>query len=150
MGRCQGSTILDKNGVQDRYRQFVQNRVLQIRELTENLPWHHVPGEENPADLPTRGILPSDLKNNTFWTSGPNWLIEEESKWPKDIMSSISEPHEELRAAFRNNETSLLAKLEDTKSLDKILDEKRFSSIKKTFSYYSVYTQIYLQREKQK
>ena len=84
-----------------------------------------MPGEENPADLPTRGILPRDSKNNTFWASGPNWLQNEESKWPKDVMVNISEPHEELRAAFRNNETSLLAKLEETKSLDKILDEKK-------------------------
>ena len=54
------------NGDKDRYRQFVQNRVIRIRELTDNLPWYHVPGDDNPADLPTRGISIRRKRANGF------------------------------------------------------------------------------------
>ena len=113
------------NGDQDRYR---QNRVIRIRELTDNLPWYHVPGDDNPADLPTRGIFPRELVNNTFWTSGPNWLKES----PESPIK-IEEPQEELRVACRNVESSLHARSEQTTSLDKIIDDMRYSSTRKLF-----------------
>ena len=37
-----------------RWATFVANRVRQITELMDISAWHHVPGEENPADLATR------------------------------------------------------------------------------------------------
>ena len=34
------------------YKQFIQNRVTEVRELTKTDMWYHLPGKENIADLP--------------------------------------------------------------------------------------------------
>ena len=41
-------------------KQFVQNPVKEIRELTKTDMWYHLPGKENIADLPSRGYLQLD------------------------------------------------------------------------------------------
>ncbi|GIY04556.1 reverse transcriptase [Caerostris darwini] len=40
-----------------RWKTFVPNRVAKIQTLSSPTQWHHVSGNENPADLATRGIL---------------------------------------------------------------------------------------------
>jgi hypothetical protein len=51
---------------------FVQNRVTEIRNFTGQVKY--VPTKDNPADLLTRGISASELKESDLWWSGPSWL----------------------------------------------------------------------------
>jgi len=44
-----------------RLKTFVANRVASIQELTSAFEWRHVPSQDNPADLISRGILPAEL-----------------------------------------------------------------------------------------
>ncbi|UYV61690.1 hypothetical protein LAZ67_1005924 [Cordylochernes scorpioides] len=57
----------------NRWKPYVSNRVKNIQEL---LPcrWMHVKGEDNPADLESRGISLDQLLDLELWWHGPPWL----------------------------------------------------------------------------
>ncbi|UYV61064.1 hypothetical protein LAZ67_1003288, partial [Cordylochernes scorpioides] len=57
----------------NRWKPYVSNRVKDIQEL---LPcrWMHVKGEDNPADLASRGISLDQLLDLELWWHGPPWL----------------------------------------------------------------------------
>jgi hypothetical protein len=48
------------------FKPFVANRIWEIQRTTSPEQWGHVPGTENPADLPTRGLSVADLSENKF------------------------------------------------------------------------------------
>ncbi|GFW57562.1 uncharacterized protein TNCV_544711 [Trichonephila clavipes] len=53
---------------------FVQNRVAKIQELYPNQLWRHVPSDQNPADLVSRGVNPDKLLQQNLWFNGPTFL----------------------------------------------------------------------------
>ncbi|XP_065365574.1 uncharacterized protein LOC135958605 [Calliphora vicina] len=61
---------------------FVANRVSKITQIVPFSRWKHIISEENPADLASRGISPSELNNNKLWWFGPSWLKNSISDWP--------------------------------------------------------------------
>ncbi|GFR20889.1 integrase catalytic domain-containing protein [Trichonephila clavata] len=71
---------------------FVGNRVREIRELTNVEDWRFVPGDLNPADLPSRSCDWSQLFRSQWW-EGPKWLHESPECWP---YTEITLPQEAL------------------------------------------------------
>ena len=65
------------------WKQFVRHRVDEILKLTDKHDWGHCPGKENPADLGSRGVLVSELKNSNLWWLGPEWLKGPPNNWPR-------------------------------------------------------------------
>ncbi|GIY05423.1 reverse transcriptase [Caerostris extrusa] len=65
----------------EQWATFVMNRVKEIRSGSEALQWNYVPGNLNPADLPSRGCSVNTLIARRWW-EGPAWLTEEEELWP--------------------------------------------------------------------
>ncbi|KAL5497136.1 hypothetical protein EMCRGX_G013555 [Ephydatia muelleri] len=61
-------------GESQEWRQFVQNRVNEIRTLVPAQHWKHCSGHGNPADLPSRGVSLSKLSSKSVWFNGPSWL----------------------------------------------------------------------------
>ncbi|KAI5644501.1 pao retrotransposon peptidase domain-containing protein [Phthorimaea operculella] len=59
---------------------FVATRVTKILETFPANHWRHVSGESNPADVCSRGALPSTLMAMSEWLHGPHWILNE--KWP--------------------------------------------------------------------
>ena len=49
------------------WKQFVQNRACEIRRLVSAQFWKHCPGVENPADIPSRGMNPQQLRSSKLW-----------------------------------------------------------------------------------
>ena len=70
-----------------RFQSFVANRLQFIQDSTTSSQWRHVPTHANPADLASRGIhgLGTDQgrRQMQFWLKGPQFLWEEERKWPE-------------------------------------------------------------------
>ena len=67
------------------YKMYVQNRVEEVRRNTSVDSWYHVPGDENIADLPSRGCVPSHLMKLEVmnrWKFGPSWMKKDKSEWP--------------------------------------------------------------------
>ena len=65
------------------WKQFVKHRVNEILQLTNKNEWAYVSTHENPADIGSRGVLASQLKDNQLWWNGPTWLLEKPTdNWP--------------------------------------------------------------------
>lgn len=61
---------------------FVANRVAKIVDNVPTECWYHVSGACNPADVCSRGALPSALLGMPEWLNGPEWLSAERCEWP--------------------------------------------------------------------
>lgn len=62
---------------------FVANRVVKITTLVKATQWRYIESETNPADILSRGSLPSKLLTNKTWWKGPPWLSLEPALWPR-------------------------------------------------------------------
>ena len=77
-----------------RFPVFLAERVAEIIDGRNVDHWSFVPGQNNPADISTRGIKLSELEN-TDWLQGRSFLKLDKSKSPKkpqfvDSVSSAS------------------------------------------------------------
>ncbi|KAE9547693.1 hypothetical protein FO519_009095 [Halicephalobus sp. NKZ332] len=54
----------------------INNRLKELE--NKEICYGYVESKENPADLPTRGCKPEELKKNNLWWFGPKWLKSEE------------------------------------------------------------------------
>ncbi|XP_076477262.1 uncharacterized protein LOC143303108 [Bombus vancouverensis nearcticus] len=61
---------------------FVANRVAEIQAKTNISDWRHVPTDDNPADLISRGQTPKEFLCPSIWKNGPRWLLQSENYWP--------------------------------------------------------------------
>ena len=88
------------------------NRVLEVHRLREQLsaytddlaPVSHVPGEDNPADVGTRGLVGlADLGPGSTWQLGAGFLQNEFGSWPRTSPEEayvVDPPPEECRSLF--------------------------------------------------
>jgi len=74
---------------------FVSNRVVEIQGLTDYHEWRHVPTQENPANLLSRGLYPRQLVREKIWWYGPPFLLKSEHEWP--TMPKAEIPTTELK-----------------------------------------------------
>ena len=93
-------------------RPYFGNRVLEILRICQTLesytddlaPVAHIPGDENPADLGTRGLVSvGDLGPGSFWQQGQKFLQCSYDTWGARAAiepSEIQLPPEECRSLF--------------------------------------------------
>ena len=61
-------------GITKEFKQFVQNRLVEIRKLADFRKWRYCPPKENPSDILTRGMKRSSHMKNSKWWKGPKFL----------------------------------------------------------------------------
>ena len=104
---------------ENRYKQFVSNRVTKIKEK-DYLIWRHVPSELNPADIASRGC---DIKKVTdSWFKGPDW-IQKPDQWPEDIVTVASR---ESESEAKPCKVALNVGVETSNELDTMLEKFHF------------------------
>ena len=82
-----------------RYKTFAANRLAVIHDLTDVAEWHFIEGKINPADLASRGFMPSENNKLTTWLSGPLFLQTRE--YPTLTIPDGSLPLEDVEAQER-------------------------------------------------
>ncbi|XP_018577810.1 uncharacterized protein LOC108916094 [Anoplophora glabripennis] len=105
----------------ERWKPYVANRVREIQSLTKDSVWRHCPGQDNPADLVTRGIKANKLITSTLWKFGPYYLRESEESWPED--------DDEMMDDYQGNFVLNTQTVEEVS--DPLFDLNRYSSINK-------------------
>lgn len=89
---------------------YVSNRVAQIQEITDPKTWRHIRSQNNPADALSKGQTPNVFLNNPTWFSGPSWLTDKETEWPKEIikLNKIPELRKTAYLTLTSNDHSIL------------------------------------------
>lgn len=64
------------------YKTFFANRVGEIQKAGQVQDWWWIRGDLNIADIITRGGAPEDLKENSTWQEGPEFLKWPVEEWP--------------------------------------------------------------------
>ena len=119
-------------GMDRDWKAFVQNRVEEIRCLVPPQLWNHCPGKDNPADIPSRGLDPTDLSLSKLWRHGPDWLcpsIEHSPSIPDDGLPE--QCLTELKVGKREVAHSLLTS--PASGIASIIDIERYSSTTKLY-----------------
>ena len=80
-----------------RFRTYVANRVTIINDYSNKQQWRHVPSDDNPADLASRGLSPKCNEKVEMWFNGPSFLWKEEGEWPENVAASIDDDDEEIK-----------------------------------------------------
>ncbi len=115
------------------WKQYVSNRVEEIKLLTNREDWRHCPGLVNPADIPSRGLSGSELATSKLWWNGPPFLLLPESEWPGcPAMASVdAKASEELIKNPPNLVHALTAsnEAENRNDISKLIDCARFSKL---------------------
>ncbi|XP_076065140.1 uncharacterized protein LOC143039170 [Oratosquilla oratoria] len=80
-----------------RFKTFVANRVTLIRQVSEANQWHNVSGEDNPADVLSRGCFVDNLP--VSWFNGPHFLSTYKCAWPAqdNLVGRLQDEDPEVR-----------------------------------------------------
>ena len=106
------------------WKQFVQNRVIEIRRMVPHVRWRHCPGTQNPADIPSRGVSVAEFKEKEqLWLHGPKGPVQ------SDICKYSDDPPNECLMEMKAKEkttTSLLSMKEPD-----LVEFEQFSSLQR-------------------
>lgn len=84
---------------------FVRNRIAEILDKTGSCTWRHVPTDENPADLISRGTSVDSLQSLNLWWHGPDYLKRDPSHWPvtPSTVKTLPETRNEVSLHINNS-----------------------------------------------
>ena len=101
---------------------FVGNRVAEIQTNSSKAQWHWTPTDENPADLPSRGIWPLSPEQEQLYLEGPSWLPDK-ANWP--IQPEIESPKDEMKKSAQSADMNAIS------TSVPLIDISKYSSLTK-------------------
>ena len=110
------------------WNQFVRHRVNEILKLTDKEDWAYCSTEENPADLGSRGVLASQLKENQLWWHGPSWLTERQEDWPV-LTESLRTPESLIEE--KKSAAVMMTKAEIVSGISGVIDVNDYSTLQR-------------------
>lgn len=125
-------------GERREWKPFVQNRVNEIRTLVPMNSGRHCRGKNNPADIPSRGLSPSELSVCALWIEGPTWVSDnaETGSEEFDTGQLPQQCLEEMKARDKEewkSETSSLLVVAETISIANIVTCEDYSDLQRLF-----------------
>ena len=117
-------------GEDKEWKQFIQNRVTEIRSLVPAANWRHCPGIRNPADIPSRGVSAAELQDRMdLWLHGPLCLEESTGiekpvleTFPKEcLMEMKTKDREKVSFSMMNSNRPAIVPCEDYSTLQRLL-----------------------------
>ena len=94
-------------GITKEFKQFVQNRLVEIRKLVDFRKWKDCPSEENQSDIPIRGMKLSSLIKDSKWWKGPKFLSKTKEFWPSQLaFDKLENSFEEIKLELKENPRS--------------------------------------------
>ena len=85
---------------------YINNRVKEIKKLTDSHQWRYCPTERNPADILSRGLSYDKLRDNSLWMHGPAWLTNDKNGRFWTTADRISTPtYETAERDFKYNDS---------------------------------------------
>ena len=89
-------------------KQFVEKRVVEIRQNSNVKDWEYIQGKENIADLASRGCYLKTLKCTKKWFDGPEWLLYDKEKWPtRDLGQNEDKDEKEYVEDIQRSEITI-------------------------------------------
>ena len=86
------------DGQSKRYCIFSANRIASTVALVPTTCWRHVPTHQNPADVASRGISATELRNHHLWWHGPPWLTTQPVVFPIQPSEALLQKLQEVEA----------------------------------------------------
>ena len=121
-------------GKSRQYKTFVGNRVERVHELTDPVVWRWCPGEQNPADIPSRGCTLTLLIDLALWWDAPYWLKGSPDEYPNSIddCHSLDVVKKEIKPKYS---TILVVNANSThipfwNAATKLINPKKYSKLK--------------------
>ncbi|XP_052743807.1 uncharacterized protein LOC128198008 isoform X1 [Bicyclus anynana] len=105
---------------------FVANRVTAIQEVSDSSLWRYVPTTQNPADLVSRGVDPSNISPCPLWWHGPDFLLGSEESWP-------SQDHNKSMVELPELKVHMVEKSND--SFFNITNISRFTYLQRAYAW---------------
>jgi hypothetical protein len=102
------------------WKTFVCTRVTEIQSHNSPTQWRHCPGQKNPTEHFSRGLLAEQIQSLDIWWHGPWWLRKHEEYWPSGTFSTNKSPSDEKKRGPSHVLTALMS--------TSLVDASKFSS----------------------
>ena len=127
------------------WKNFVQHRVNEILKRTRKEDWGHVAGVDNPADLGSRGVTASHLRDSKIWWEGPEWLKKGRENWPNSFPLEISD---DVREESKKTAAAMIMTKEKS-GVHSVIEIERYSSLRKLLRV-TAYVKRFIENMKRK